>query len=277
MVHTARVLRNENYVDKLCSLGATTEDPEDILTTKVNIEFYVDCTTPILITAIWDVAKEDIYQLSPILRSRVSETKKKTKKGYEKVATDIAEDIHNSNLFNSFVSGTLPSHFASKSNAVSMEEGLKQHFSMEESDFVSLSDLIAFLDHRDTFPLVLVIIPDDEECVLICPVEVTWEAGVLTGTPKNQYILTNSEFHELQDVYGIDDDEECVICLTDPKDTTILPCNHFAVCSECFEKIGACPICRSKIEAFVRFYNDPKLETGSDSHKLEAEIEIVGE
>merc|ERR1711879_212575 len=96
------------------------------------------------------------------------------------------------------------------------------------------------------------------------------------------YILTNSKFHELQDVFGIDDDEECVICLTEPKDTTIMPCNHFVVCHECFGKIEACPVCRCKIDAFLRFYHAPaEIDTASDTsvdkleRAAEAEIEIV--
>lgn len=104
---------------------------------------------------------------------------------------------------------------------------------------------------------------------------------IRTSLICKQFILTSSKFNELQEVYGIDDEDECVICLTEPKDTTIIPCNHFAVCSECFGKIETCPICRTKITAFVRFYHETTEDVGNNvplegkSNMLEAEIEIV--
>jgi len=272
--------------------------------TKVNVEFCIDCTSAVNITAFWDVAKEDIHQLSPVLRYQ-TENEKNSKKNssknlYEKISAATGgtalelEEIELSGLHNSFLVGELPCHFSLKTSSIRLEEGLKQNFVLDESERVDLSELIGFIEHADTFPLVLVVSPsdmgmleEDSQAVLICPVEIvlTKQDEQVTGVNanlKNQYILTNTKFNELQDVFGIDDDEECVICLTEPKDTTILPCNHFAVCSECFGKIETCPICRSKIEAFVRFYNESnisgnevKADDVSSDDKLEAEIEIV--
>lgn len=45
--------------------------------------------------------------------------------------------------------------------------------------------------------------------------------------------------------------EECVICLTDPKDTVLLPCRHLCVCSECFRHVDKCPVCRSPFDNYV--------------------------
>ncbi|CAM9799855.1 unnamed protein product, partial [Laminaria digitata] len=45
--------------------------------------------------------------------------------------------------------------------------------------------------------------------------------------------------------------EECVICLTDPKDTVLLPCRHLCVCAECFRHVDKCPVCRSAFDNYV--------------------------
>lgn len=45
--------------------------------------------------------------------------------------------------------------------------------------------------------------------------------------------------------------EECVICLTEPKDTLLLPCRHMCVCSECFRHVDKCPVCRSAFDNYI--------------------------
>ncbi|KAI1298894.1 E3 ubiquitin-protein ligase mgrn1 [Mortierella claussenii] len=51
------------------------------------------------------------------------------------------------------------------------------------------------------------------------------------------------------------DAPECVICLSDIKDTIVLPCRHFCICSECGDVLRRrapqrCPICRQcKVES----------------------------
>ncbi|MCR9066798.1 MAG: RING-HC finger protein, partial [Cytophagales bacterium] len=153
---------------------------------------------------------------------------------------------------------------------------------------ILLREFLAIMNSDSSFPLVVVVTPIDSECleepaVLICPIDVkvVTQEDVITGiqgTVNKQYVLTKNKLHELQDVFGIDDEEECVVCLTELKDTTILPCNHFSVCQECFAKIETCPICRTKIEAFLRFYHEsPEGEESNDKldREGEAEIEIV--
>ncbi len=46
----------------------------------------------------------------------------------------------------------------------------------------------------------------------------------------------------------------CVVCLTNPKEVLIKPCNHFALCEECVQQLDECPICRFKIEHKERIY-----------------------
>ena len=48
---------------------------------------------------------------------------------------------------------------------------------------------------------------------------------------------------------------ECVICLTDSKDTIVLPCRHMCLCHECGEVLrqrdSKCPICRQMFHSLL--------------------------
>ncbi len=43
---------------------------------------------------------------------------------------------------------------------------------------------------------------------------------------------------------------ECVVCMSDPKDTAVLPCRHMCLCAQCAEQLryqsNKCPICRQR-------------------------------
>ncbi|GAB2294907.1 hypothetical protein Dimus_029098 [Dionaea muscipula] len=81
-----------------------------------------------------------------------------------------------------------------------------------------------------------------------------------------QVLWIDGVCYELRDLYGIgssasegfnDEDlgKECVICMTEPKDTAVLPCRHMCMCSECAKELrlqsNKCPICRQPIEELI--------------------------
>ncbi|KAL5541670.1 hypothetical protein UlMin_009380 [Ulmus minor] len=81
-----------------------------------------------------------------------------------------------------------------------------------------------------------------------------------------QVLWIDGVHYELRDIYGIgssasegiadnDSGMECVICMTEPKDTFVLPCRHMCMCSECAKELrlqsNKCPICRQPIEEIV--------------------------
>ena len=45
---------------------------------------------------------------------------------------------------------------------------------------------------------------------------------------------------------------ECVICLTEEKQLACMPCGHFCACVPCGYSLKTCPMCREKIDSFVR-------------------------
>jgi hypothetical protein len=48
--------------------------------------------------------------------------------------------------------------------------------------------------------------------------------------------------------------EECIICLTEERQLACMPCGHLCTCVPCGYALRACPICRQKIQSFVRIY-----------------------
>jgi hypothetical protein len=94
-----------------------------------------------------------------------------------------------------------------------------------------------------------------------------------------QVILVNGIPFEIKSIYGlnlaggakevegeavpadgmIDDGEgsECLVCLSEPKNTIIMPCGHLCVCSDCgkalHSKAYTCPICRGNIGSLIPF------------------------
>ncbi|KAF1328419.1 Ring zinc finger-like protein, partial [Globisporangium splendens] len=64
------------------------------------------------------------------------------------------------------------------------------------------------------------------------------------------------------DEIDIPDGAECIICMCEPRNTTVLPCRHMCLCSECAEALrknsSTCPICRTRVEALLQIRVEPK-------------------
>ncbi|XP_057779115.1 probable E3 ubiquitin-protein ligase LOG2 [Salvia miltiorrhiza] len=93
-----------------------------------------------------------------------------------------------------------------------------------------------------------------------------------------QILWVNGMRYELQEIFGIgnslehefdgnesnDPGKECVVCLSESRDTTVLPCRHMCMCRECANVLrfqtNRCPICRQPIERLLEI----KVSNGSD-------------
>lgn len=89
------------------------------------------------------------------------------------------------------------------------------------------------------------------------------------GKPKiaRQVIAWDKSAYVLQELYGIEEAQHasegetqglCVICLTEPKTTALLPCGHYCVCMDCGTSLritpgrNRCPLCRSEVNDLMR-------------------------
>lgn len=66
---------------------------------------------------------------------------------------------------------------------------------------------------------------------------------------------------------------ECIICLSEPRDTTVLPCRHLCFCGHCAAIIrlqcDRCPICRQKVSSLLQFTRDGEMNEISTEDKDE--------
>lgn len=76
---------------------------------------------------------------------------------------------------------------------------------------------------------------------------------------RKQAIILNGTSTDLLNFYGKESNGEnlCLICLTENKDTMILPCRHVCLCIYCSDRISSqinkmCPVCRGRVTEFVR-------------------------
>ncbi|OIW21082.1 hypothetical protein TanjilG_28531 [Lupinus angustifolius] len=102
------------------------------------------------------------------------------------------------------------------------------------------------------------------------------EKGELRVKVVKQILWVNGMRYELQEIYGIgnsvesdldgnDPGKECVICLSEPRDTTVLPCRHMCMCSGCAKVLrfqtNRCPICRQPVERLL------EIKVGSEAEE----------
>lgn len=109
----------------------------------------------------------------------------------------------------------------------------------------------------------------------------TLDANRTTVKSVKQKVSVGGQAYELHDIYGIsanvgdektgeedeaavdedDGDSLCVICLSDPRDTAVLPCRHMCLCSDCAQSLrtqsNKCPICRGPVQSLLHI----KVET----------------
>ncbi|KAF5918438.1 hypothetical protein HPG69_011880 [Diceros bicornis minor] len=139
--------------------------------------------------------------------------------------------------------------------------------------------LLNFDLDRGVFPVVIQAVVDEGDVV-----EVAGHAHVLLAAfekhvdgsfsvkPLKQKQIVDRVSYLLQEIYGIenknnqetkpsdeensDNSNECVVCLSDLRDTLILPCRHLCLCNSCADTLryqaSNCPICRLPFRALLQ-------------------------
>ncbi|XP_073774023.1 probable E3 ubiquitin-protein ligase MGRN1 isoform X1 [Danio rerio] len=166
------------------------------------------------------------------------------------------------------------------SETVHYKRGINQQFSLPsfKIDFTKWKpEELNFDLDKGVFPLVVQAIVDDGD-------DVTGHAHVLLAAferhvdgsfsvkPLKQKQIVDRVSYLLQEIYGIenrnnqetkstedensDNSSECVVCLSDLRDTLILPCRHLCLCNACADTLryqaNNCPICRLPFRALLQ-------------------------
>lgn len=139
------------------------------------------------------------------------------------------------------------------------------------------SDLLSFTPGVDMLPVAVHCVADEGEE----PRQSHLTIGVVEKQTDGQWALkaikqklfVDGLCYLLQEIYGIenklveggfcseDDDvedtgAECVVCMSDMRDTLILPCRHLCLCNTCADSLryqaNNCPICRAPFRALLQ-------------------------
>mmetsp|Transcript_45512 Transcript_45512/g.120207 ORF Transcript_45512/g.120207 Transcript_45512/m.120207 type:complete len:305 (+) Transcript_45512:52-966(+) len=129
-------------------------------------------------------------------------------------------------------------------------------------------------DSPDVYPVVIELRsaehPPEEEVVQITCAAVEFQGGSWIVKPIVQrlYMPNIEHVYEIREIYGGEaheqsaaslvatDGPECVVCLSWPRTTTVLPCRHMCLCNHCASVLrlqcNKCPICRVHISSLLQ-------------------------
>ncbi|XP_042197146.1 E3 ubiquitin-protein ligase MGRN1 isoform X2 [Callorhinchus milii] len=171
-------------------------------------------------------------------------------------------------------------HPSMQSETMHYKRGVSQQYSLP-SFKIDISDWkeeeLNFDLDRGVFPLVIQAVVDEVDeysghaHILLAAMERHVD-GSFSVKPLKQKQIVDRVSYLLQEIYGIEnknnqetkpsDDEnsdnsnECVVCLSDLRDTLILPCRHLCLCSTCADTLryqaNNCPICRLPFRALLQ-------------------------
>ncbi|CAN8257296.1 unnamed protein product [Cochlearia groenlandica] len=103
------------------------------------------------------------------------------------------------------------------------------------------------------------------------------EKGEIKIGVVEQLLFVNGNRYEMKEIYGLENtidscneklvsnlSVDCVICLSEPSDTTVLPCRHMCMCSGCAKVLrfqtNQCPVCRQPVERLL------EIQVNGNSH-----------
>jgi len=94
-----------------------------------------------------------------------------------------------------------------------------------------------------------------------------------------QCIMVDGVRYNLQEIYGIDQStdtesgRECVICMSELCDTTVLPCRHMCLCGGCADILrfqsSKCPICRTTVKSLLQIKKPENKTDVKDDQKVQ--------
>uniref|UniRef100_F6UL11 E3 ubiquitin-protein ligase n=1 Tax=Ornithorhynchus anatinus TaxID=9258 RepID=F6UL11_ORNAN len=170
--------------------------------------------------------------------------------------------------FQNGIASYVPKDNSLQSETVHYKRGVCQQFELP-SHTVDPSqwaeEELGFDLDREVFPLVVHAVVDEGEG--------THTDGTFCVKPLKQKQVVDGVSYLLQEIYGIenkyntqdskvaedevsDNSAECVVCLSDVRDTLILPCRHLCLCNTCADTLryqaNNCPICRLPFRALLQ-------------------------
>ncbi|XP_012909862.2 E3 ubiquitin ligase RNF157 isoform X2 [Mustela putorius furo] len=183
--------------------------------------------------------------------------------------------------FQNGIASYIPKDNSLQSETVHYKRGVCQQFclpshTVDPSQWAE--EELGFDLDREVYPLVVhAVVDEGDEYFGHCHVLLgTFEKhtdGTFCVKPLKQKQVVDGVSYLLQEIYGIenkyntqdskvaedevsDNSAECVVCLSDVRDTLILPCRHLCLCNTCADTLryqaNNCPICRLPFRALLQ-------------------------
>nr|XP_023420728.1 E3 ubiquitin ligase RNF157 isoform X1 [Cavia porcellus] len=183
--------------------------------------------------------------------------------------------------FQNGIASYIPKDDSLQSETVHYKRGVCQQFclpshTVDPSEWAE--EELGFDMDREVYPLVVhAVVDEGDEYFGHCHVLLgTFEKhtdGTFCVKPLKQKQVVDGVSYLLQEIYGIenkyntqdlkvaedevsDNSAECVVCLSDVRDTLILPCRHLCLCNTCADTLryqaNNCPICRLPFRALLQ-------------------------
>ncbi|KAM5272987.1 E3 ubiquitin ligase RNF157 isoform 2-T2 [Ctenodactylus gundi] len=183
--------------------------------------------------------------------------------------------------FQNGIASYVPKDDSLQSETVHYKRGVCQQFclpshTVDPSEWAE--EELGFDLDREVYPLVVhAVVDEGDEYFGHCHVLLgTFEKhadGSFCVKPLKQKQVVDGVSYLLQEIYGIenkyntqdskvaedevsDNSAECVVCLSDVRDTLILPCRHLCLCNTCADTLryqaNNCPICRLPFRALLQ-------------------------
>ncbi|EGG23820.1 hypothetical protein DFA_05956 [Cavenderia fasciculata] len=192
----------------------------------------------------------------------------------------LAHEADESDTINECNTHLGPFHFS---------RGLDQSFSLSNSEYIDVSkfstkDLTTFAIEKVQYPLIITLktvsyLEDPSSSssststtstqkiircqysyltLLACD-DYTYDVKAL----KQKNFIDSKTSYITHDIYGYhsnsnetpgnDDDKLCLTCMSEERDTLLIPCRHFYLCANCAREIkGRCPLCRSIVGSILK-------------------------
>ncbi|XP_070939711.1 E3 ubiquitin ligase RNF157 isoform X9 [Macaca nemestrina] len=183
--------------------------------------------------------------------------------------------------FQNGIASYIPKDNSLQSETVHYKRGVCQQFclpshTVDPSEWAE--EELGFDLDREVYPLVVHAVVDEGDeyfghCHILLGTFEKHTDGTFCVKPLKQKQVVDGVSYLLQEIYGIenkyntqdskvaedevsDNSAECVVCLSDVRDTLILPCRHLCLCNTCADTLryqaNNCPICRLPFRALLQ-------------------------
>lgn len=147
---------------------------------------------------------------------------------------------------------------------LTFEAGLAQKFPSKTVglNIEGVTESLLLLKDRKTYVFIIEIVTSTQKPTIpeagkrhlqTTLVSLAKENDIYKARVVHQKFTSDADSFYVAEIFGMENkgQSECVVCMTDRKDTAVLPCRHLCLCTKCAytmrgQRQARCPICRTR-------------------------------